>query len=147
MKVQGVTVYSRAMSRYFAMTALLIGGLTFLVPKAVAQVNSGLSAKTQGADASISCEEMQLDTYARCATRADDDRQAPSFEIWCLQIQLYPASRCDARAGDDMQAYEHYRSLAEQFEQQRGVQEERDQEIMHLLNRDPLSHDQMDTVP
>jgi hypothetical protein len=90
---------------------------------------------------------MRLDPYALCALRDDEDKQTPSFEIWCLEIELYPASRCDARAGDDVHAYEHYRSLAEQFEQQRGAQEERDQDIMNLLNRDPLSHDEMDTVP
>src|ERR1017187_6014877 len=134
------------MSQYALMTALLIAGLIFATPKAAAQLNSGPVVNPQGADASISCEETRPDPYAGCAARAGEDRQVPSFDLWCLEIQLYPALRCDAHINDDMQAYEHYRSLAEQFEQQRGAQEERDQEIMNLLNRDPLDHNQMDVA-
>jgi len=103
--------------------------------------------KAQALDFNVACQETPLDPAPRCDARINDDRHIPSFDIWCLEIQLYPALRCDARGGDDIQAYEHYRSLAEQFEQQRGAQEERDQEFMNRLNRDPLNHDQMDVVP
>jgi hypothetical protein len=145
MKTQAVTAHS--MSQYFLIMVLLFAGLTLVVPKAAAQVNSRPVEKTQALDSNVSCQELQLDPAARCDARANDDRHIPSFDIWCLQIQLYPAQRCDARGSNEMQAYEHYRSLAEQFEQRRGAQVERDQELMNRLNRDPLSHDQMDTVP
>jgi hypothetical protein len=135
-------------SRYLLIAAVLIGGLTLAVPRAGAQVNSGAGTKTQGADFNLSCEETHLDPNAECEARIDgNDSQTPSFEIWCLQIELYPARRCDARTGDDIQAYEHYRSLADQFHQQRADREEGDRELMNRLNRDPLSHDQMDIVP
>ncbi len=148
MKIQAIAAHSaRSTSQYFLIVALLIAGLTLVGPKASAQMNSRPVEKTQALDFIVSCQAMPLDPAARCDARVNDDRHIPSFDIWCLQIQFYPAPRCDARGGDDTQAYEHYRSLAEQFEQQRGGQEERDQELMNRLNRDPLNHDQMDIVP
>jgi hypothetical protein len=65
----------------------------------------------------------------------------PSFDIWCLEIQRSAATRCDARRTDDMEAYEHYRALAEQFEQQRADQDRRDQDLMERLNREPGDSD------
>jgi len=148
MKTQANAALSaHSTSQYFLIVALLIAGLTLVVPRAAAQVNYRPVDKTQALDFNVACQETALDPASRCDARVNDDRHIPSFDIWCLQIQLYPALRCEARGGNDMQAYEHYRSLAEQFEQHRGSQEERDQEVMNRLNRDPLNHDQMDIVP
>ncbi len=148
MKIQAIAAHSaHSRSQFFLIVALFIAGLTLVVPKAAAQMNSRPVEKTQALGFNLSCREMPLDPAAHCDARVNDDRHIPSFDIWCLEIQLYQARRCDARGVDDTQAYEHYRSLAEQFEQQRGAQEERDQELMNRLNRDPLNHDQMDVVP
>ena len=148
MKTQAVAALSaHSTSQYFLIVVLVIAGLTLIVPRAAAQVNYRPVDKTQALDFSVSCQETQLDPASRCDARANDNRHIPSFDIWCLEIQHYPTLRCDARGGDDMQAYEHYRSLAEQFDQERGSQEERDREFMNQLNRDPLNHDQMDIVP
>ena len=145
MKTQVVAAHYT--SQYFLIVALLIAGLTLGVPRAAAQVNYRPADKTQVLDLDVSCQQTQLDPAPRCHARDNDDRHIPSFDIWCLEIQLYPAPRCDARGGGDVQAYEYYCSLAEQFEQQRGSREERDQEFMRRLNRDPLNHDQVDIVP
>jgi hypothetical protein len=148
MRTQAVAALSaHSTSQYFLIVALLIAGLALVAPRAAAQGNYRPVDKTQALDFNVSCQETQLDPASRCEARINDDRHIPSFDIWCLEIQLYPALRCDARGGDDMQAYEHYRSVAEQFEQQRVSQEERDQAFMNQLNRDPLNHDQMDIVP
>jgi hypothetical protein len=149
MRTQAIAGHAaHSTSHYFLIVALLMAGLTLVVPRAAAaQADSRPVEKTKALDFNVSCQEMPLDPAARCDARANDDRQIPSFDIWCLEIQLYQAPRCDARGGNDMQSYEHYRSLAEQFEQQRGAQQERDQELMNRLNRDPLNHYQMDIVP
>jgi hypothetical protein len=65
------------------------------------------------------------------------ETDVPSFDIWCLEIERFAAARCDARSGDDTEAYEHYRALAQQFEQQRADQDRRDQDLMERLNREP----------
>jgi hypothetical protein len=62
----------------------------------------------------------------------------PSFDVWCLELQLLPAARCDSRNNVDTQTYEHYRTLAEKFAQQKADHERHDQEIIDLLNRDPF---------
>jgi hypothetical protein len=142
MKTQAVAAHSAHTSQYFLIMALFLAGLTLVVPKAAAQENSQPAEKTHAPVFNASCEETLIYPASRCDARVKDD--IPSFDTWCLEIQLYPASRCDARGGDDMEAYEHYRSLAEQFEQRRGAQEERDQAFMNQLNRDPLNHYQMD---
>jgi hypothetical protein len=146
MKTQAVAAHSaQSVSQCLLIVALSLAGLTLVVPKAMAQENSPPAEKTHALAFNSSCEETLIDLAGRCDARVKDD--IPSFDTWCLEIQVYPASRCDARGGDDMQAYEHYRSLAEQFEQRRGAQEERDQALMNQLNRDPLNHYQMDIVP
>ena len=89
--------------------ALLFAGLTHASISMAAQVGSGPAVETD----------------------------VPSFDIWCLEIERFAAARCDARSGDDTEAYEHYRALAQQFEQQRADQDRRDQDLMERLNREP----------
>ena len=89
--------------------ALLFAGLMLASVSMAAQVDSGPAVETD----------------------------VPSFDIWCLEMQRFAAARCDARRSDDTEAYEHYRALAEQFEQQRADQDRRDQDLMERLNREP----------
>ena len=96
---------------YLAIMALLIAALMFVVARPAAQVGSRSARETE--------------TF--------------SFDTWCLEMQLYPAARCDARRSDDVNAYERYRAAAEQYAEQRALQEKRDQELKERLNRDPAN--------
>ena len=60
-----------------------------------------------------------------------------SFDMWCLEMRLYPAARCDARRTDDVKAYEQYRAEVEQFDRQRALRNQRDEDLKRKLNPDP----------
>lgn len=95
---------------YLAVVALLIAALMFAFVRPAAQVGSGSAVETK----------------------------VFSFAMWCLEMQLYPAVRCDERRSGDVKAYERYRATAEQYAEQRVLQEKRDQELKERLNRDPV---------
>ena len=59
------------------------------------------------------------------------------FDMWCLEMRLYPAARCDARRAEDVKAYQQYRTDVEQFDRQRAVRDQRDEELKRKLNPDP----------